>query len=121
MRKAEPILLSPEERTTLKAWSNGRKFPLRMIQRAQIICLAADGVLSQDIAQKLQTSRPTIQLWRQRFLSLRLDGLKKDAPVQADFRESHNAKSTLSSKRLFTQLLPLQLIGAREQWPEPMG
>lgn len=85
MRKAEPILLSPEERTTLNAWASGRKFPLRMVQRAQIVCLAADGILSQDIAQKLQTSRPTVQLWRQRFLSLRLEGLKKDAPRPGRF------------------------------------
>ena len=85
MRKAEPIQLSSEERATLNAWASGRKFPLRMIQRAQIICLAADGILSQDIAQRLQTSRPTVQLWRQRFLSLRLDGLKKDAPRPGRF------------------------------------
>jgi transposase len=42
--------------------------------------MAADGVLSQDIAQKLHVSRPTVQLWRERFLALRLSGLEKDAP-----------------------------------------
>lgn len=42
--------------------------------------MAADGILSQDIAKKLHVSRPTVQLWRQRFLSLRLTGLEKDAP-----------------------------------------
>jgi len=36
--------------------------------------------LSQDIARKLKISRPTVQLWRQRFLALRLPGLEKDAP-----------------------------------------
>jgi transposase len=35
---------------------------------------------SQDIAKALRTSRPTVQLWRQRFLALRLPGLEKDAP-----------------------------------------
>ncbi|MBI5795942.1 MAG: helix-turn-helix domain-containing protein, partial [Planctomycetes bacterium] len=79
MKKADPIQLSSEERSTLNAWAGGRKLPLRIIQRAQIICMAADGVLSQDIAQTLQISRPTVQLWRQRFLSLRLAGLEKDA------------------------------------------
>ena len=53
---------------------------MRLVQRAQIIQMAADGVLNQDIAQKLNISRPTVQLWRARFLSLRLSGLKKDAP-----------------------------------------
>ena len=42
--------------------------------------MAADGAQSQDIARSLGVSRPTVQLWRQRFLALRLEGLKKDAP-----------------------------------------
>lgn len=36
--------------------------------------------MNQDIAVKLETSRPTVQLWRDRFLALRLTGLEKDAP-----------------------------------------
>jgi len=42
--------------------------------------MAADGVDSQDIAETLGVSRPTVQLWHQRFLSLRVAGLQKDAP-----------------------------------------
>jgi hypothetical protein len=42
--------------------------------------MAADGMHSQNIAQELGICRPTIQLWRQRFLALRLVGLEKDAP-----------------------------------------
>jgi len=42
--------------------------------------MAADGVTNQDIAGALGQSRPTIQLWRERFLALRLSGLEKDAP-----------------------------------------
>ncbi|MBI5024381.1 MAG: IS630 family transposase [Candidatus Omnitrophica bacterium] len=80
MRIAEPISLSVEERSTLNTWTTSRSLPFRVVQRAQIICMAADGVLSQDIAQKLRVSRPTVQLWRQRFLALRLSGLEKDAP-----------------------------------------
>ncbi len=80
MKLAEPIILSPEERSTIDSWSTGRSFSYRLVQRARIIRMAADNVLSQDIAKKLQISRPTVQLWRQRFLSLRLSGLEKDAP-----------------------------------------
>jgi len=54
--------------------------PLRVVQRAQIIQMAANGMDSQDIAKSLELSRPTVQLWRQRFLALRLAGLEKDAP-----------------------------------------
>ncbi len=80
MRTAKPIMLSPEERSTLATWVRGRRLPLRLVQRAQIIQMAAGGVLSQDIARALNISRPTVQLWRERFLALRLPGLEKDAP-----------------------------------------
>jgi len=75
-----PILLSPEERVTLDSWGRGRSLPYRNVIRSKIITMAADGALNQDIAQTLGISRPTIQLWRERFLALRLPGLEKDAP-----------------------------------------
>src|SRR3990170_4228052 len=79
-RRANPIVLSAQERSILDTWVRGRILPVRLVQRAQIIRMAADGVLSQDIARNLGVSRPTVQLWRQRFLALRLPGLEKDAP-----------------------------------------
>src|SRR3990172_11500129 len=79
-RRAPPIVLSAQERSILDTWVRGRILPVRLVQRAQIIRMAADGVLSQDIARNLGVSRPTVQLWRQRFLALRLPGLEKDAP-----------------------------------------
>jgi transposase len=80
LRIAEAITLTSDERTVLDKWAAGRSFPLRLVQRAQIIRKAADGILSQDIARMLRISRPTVQLWRQRFLALRLPGLERDAP-----------------------------------------
>lgn len=80
MRTAAPILLSPEERAALTTWARGRSVPVRLVQRATIVQMAADGTLSQDIARELNISRPTVQLWRERFLALRLAGLEKDAP-----------------------------------------
>ena len=79
-RYAAPIVLSPEEQVSVDAWARSRSLPLRQVQRAQIIQLAATGAESQAIAQLLGVSRPTVQLWRERFLALRLGGLEKDAP-----------------------------------------
>ena len=79
-RSAAPILLSDQERTTLQTWARSRTQPQRLVQRAQIILLAAEGVESQVIAVQLRVSRPTVQLWRERFLALRTSGLEKDAP-----------------------------------------
>ncbi len=80
MRVAPSILLCSEERATLEKWATARTLPLRLVQRAQIIQMAADGILNQVIAKRLRISRPTVQLWRERFLALRLPGLEKDAP-----------------------------------------
>jgi transposase len=79
-RTAPCVILTPSEKTILDTWSRGRSVPARLVQRAQIVRLAAGGMASQDIAKALRTSRPTVQLWRQRFLALRLPGLEKDAP-----------------------------------------
>ena len=80
MRVAPAVVLSAEERATLDTWATARRLPLRLVQRAQVVRLAADGALNQDIAAELGISRPTVQLWRERFLALRLPGLEKDAP-----------------------------------------
>lgn len=79
-RRAAQIVLSPEEQAAIEMWARGKRFPARLVQRAQIIQMASEGVLNQDIAVKLGTTRPTVQLWRERFLALRLTGLEKDAP-----------------------------------------
>ena len=79
-RTAPPIVLDPAERATLETWAHARSLPLRQVRRAQIILMAADGKTSLDIAAALNQSRPTVQLWRERFLALRVSGLEKDAP-----------------------------------------
>ncbi len=79
-RSAARILLSDQERTTLHTWARSRTQPQRLVQRAQIILWAAEGVENQSIAVRLRVSRPTVQLWRERFLALRTSGLEKDAP-----------------------------------------
>ena len=73
-------MLSADEVTTLDTWMRSRTLPARVVERARIVRLAADGVPSQEIAERLGVSRPTVQLWRERFLALRLPGLEKDAP-----------------------------------------
>jgi transposase len=80
MNTSNPIILTTEEKAYITRWAHGKSFPLRLIQRAQIILLAAEGMYNHDIAKRLGVSRPTVQLWRDRFLALRLSGLEKDAP-----------------------------------------
>jgi DNA-binding NarL/FixJ family response regulator len=80
MRTAQAIILENKECTTLETWARGRSIAMRQVQRAKIILMAANGSTNKEIAGTLGLSRPTIQLWRERFLALRLAGLEKDAP-----------------------------------------
>ncbi len=85
MNIAERIILTPKEQMAINHWAQGRSIPLRLIQRAQIIQLAAQGMFNHEIAARMGISRPTVQLWRERFLALRLSGLEKDAPRPGRF------------------------------------
>ena len=92
MNIAETIIFTPQEEATINRWSQGKSFPLRLIQRAQIIQLAAQGIFNHDIAKRLDISRPTVQLWRERFLAFRLSGLEKDAPRPGRLPKIHHKK-----------------------------
>jgi len=92
MNRASAIILSSEEQSTLATWARGRSLPLRLVQGTQIIQMAAVGTLHREIAQELDVSRPTVQLWRDRFLALRLAGLEKDAPRPGRIPEIPQAK-----------------------------
>jgi transposase len=74
------IVLSSVEQRVLNQWSRARSLAMRLVIRARIITMSAAGIQSQRIAHQLRVSRPTVQLWQDRFLALRLAGLKEDAP-----------------------------------------
>jgi transposase len=103
MNVAEQIVLSSTEKQVLERWVRGRSIPLRLVLRARIIKLASEGVFNHDIAKRLQVSRPTVQLWRERFLALRLAGLEKDAPRPGRLpRISHQKISAIIEATLHT-------------------
>ncbi len=79
MKVAKRISLTEEERTTLNVWL---RLPMsaRLVVRAKIILLAADGRTNQEIARQLRATRKTVSLWRRRFLKDRLAGIGKEAP-----------------------------------------
>lgn len=92
MNLSKPIILTAEEAATINRWARGKSIPARLVQRAQIIQLSAGGVYNHDIASRLGISRPTVQLWRERFLALRLSGLEKDAPRPGRIPKIHHKK-----------------------------
>jgi len=74
-RPKQPVVLHPEERQQLESVANSRLLPHGLVQRAQIVVLAADGLSNTDIARRLRLSMPTVGHWRQRYLQAGLQGL----------------------------------------------
>ena len=80
MRVAPKVELTNEQRSTLQAWANGRKTPVRLAERSQIVLFAAEGKRDIDIAAALSITLAKAARWRKRFLRKGLAGLEKDAP-----------------------------------------
>jgi transposase len=77
---AAPLPISDDQRAALTVWSKSRVLPQRQVLRAQIVLKAADGVATAEIARVLQTSEPTVRLWRGRFAEAGIPSLEEDAP-----------------------------------------
>ena len=80
MRVAAKITITHEQRVTLQRWARGRSTPVRRMQRAQMILMAADGRQNKEIAETLGTQPSTVGRWRRRFAQSGLAGIEKDAP-----------------------------------------
>lgn len=80
MRIAPQIDLSDKERETLVKWSRGRSTPARVVRRAKIVLLAADGLENKDIAATLCVTERTAGRWRRRFFDGGAQALEKDLP-----------------------------------------
>jgi transposase len=80
MRVAKAVQLTDEERGALAKWARGRCIPARLVQRARIVLAAAEGRQNRQIALELGCTKRTVATWRNRFIDLRLDGIRQDAP-----------------------------------------
>ncbi len=80
MRVAPPVELSEEQSEQLRSWARGRRTPARLVRRAQMVLLAAEGKQNKQIGAELGVMPRIVALWRRRFLELGLEGLVKDAP-----------------------------------------
>ncbi len=78
MRAAE-VVLTTEERATLRSWLAAGKTERRTAFRAQVILALAEGLSNAAAAERLGTRPATVSKWRGRFARARLSGLA-DAP-----------------------------------------
>jgi transposase len=73
-RKAE-LILTDDERRTLKTWAARPKSTQQLAARSRIVLACADGLDNKDVAARLGVTAQTVGKWRRRFLERRIDGL----------------------------------------------
>lgn len=80
MRVAQAVELSEKETQRLTIWSRGRRTPTRLMKRAKIVLMAAQGQQDKTIAELLGIDPRQASRWRRRFIEQRLAGIAKDLP-----------------------------------------
>jgi len=69
------IELTADERATLESWVRAGTTQQRLVTRARIVLMAADGIDNPEIASALGIHKNTVSRWRVRFAHARLAGL----------------------------------------------
>ena len=78
-RKSVPVVLSEVQRKALRELERADTTPQALAFRARLILRCEDLGEVKRVAEAERTSRPTVTMWRDRFLATGIDGLR-DAP-----------------------------------------
>src|SRR6266511_1534149 len=66
-RAADALEVSAGQREVLDALARSQTLPFRVVTRARVLLLAADGLSNVEIAEVAGVSRPTVLAWRADF------------------------------------------------------
>jgi transposase len=72
--------MSVVERAQLLEWTRSRTIAHRLVVRSWIVLLAADGLTTREIANRLRISTATVRLWCRRFARSGVAALTRDRP-----------------------------------------
>jgi transposase len=84
MLHAKPITLTESEKKILEDLAKGTHTPLHLIQRSQIVLMAARGATNVEIEHKLELSNHTVIKWRGKYFNI--------APELAEISEKSPSK-----------------------------
>jgi len=73
-------LIDPVQQGFLERLARGRNTPHKVVLRAKIVLGHAEGLSKVALSKRLQTSRPTVDVWLQRFREGGVEALLRDAP-----------------------------------------
>ena len=111
MRIAPAIILSSDQQATLEQWARSRSLPARVVERARIVLLAAEGRQDKQIAAAMKITPKKVSRWRSRFLTLGMAGLERDAS-----RPGRAPKITASLARRVVRMTTQQKPANATHW-----
>jgi transposase-like protein len=91
-------------REVLQRWVRAPTTPQRVARRSRIVLLALEGLRDDEIAARLNVSRPTVKLWRRRFAEYGPEGLVHDAA-------GRGRHACISSLTMWDRLRQANLLG----------
>jgi transposase len=80
LRVAPAIELTDEQESELTRLARSKTASVRLVQRARIVLLAAQGMQNKDIADALGVGRVQVGRWRDRYAEWGLQGIERDLP-----------------------------------------
>jgi len=112
---AKRVVVSAEDRVVLELIVRARKCERRMLERARIVLLAAEGLSAAVIAARVGCSEKLVKRWRSRYERDGLEGLK-DAPRSgAPLTHGPETRALLIAKAC-TRPEPTAEGARRERW-----
>ena len=110
------VQLSPEDRAELGGWLAGRNTPQKLVWRARIVLMWADGAGITKIVQATGKTKRTAYRWRDRYVERGIEGLRRDAsrPGRKKPLDAATIERVVLSR--FTRSRRRARIGRRASW-----
>ena len=77
---AVPLVVSLEQREVLESMARSSSLPHRTVVQARALLFAADGVATNEVARRCQTTPDSVLSWRRRFEAT---CCRQDDPISA--------------------------------------
>ena len=76
---ADPLPMSVEQREALAVMARSSSLPHRQVVQARALLLAADGVATNEVARRCDTTDTSVRAWRRRFVEQGVEGVGRIA------------------------------------------
>lgn len=77
---ADPLPMTGAQRVQLERMARSTSLPHRAVVQAEALLLAADGVGTNEVARRCNTTDDSVRSWRRRFAERGVDGVGQIAP-----------------------------------------